>query len=190
MIIPNIWEYKKCSKPPTRVAVSLINHPFWGTNIYGNPQVAKPKLFSSAPGSNPSSSVADGASRNFLRSGTAWCWPGVVNNFLAIHGCFLKMGVPQIIHLYMGCSLINHLFWGTPIHGTPHMGNNDKHQLGNSANLEHLGKLEIKILANKQCNWWSWKRCGQIWGTWRKTFQHLTAWTIVGNQGHVMEHSA
>ena len=48
---------------------------------------------------------------------------------LRVSGCglglwgFPKIGVPPvIIHLQMGFSIINHLFWGSPIYGHLHTG--------------------------------------------------------------------
>ena len=39
------------------------------------------------------------------------------------------MGVPLNHPFIDGFSRINHPFWGTPIYGTPHLGNNMKHLL-------------------------------------------------------------
>ena len=47
----------------------------------------------------------------------SWCI------MLSAFGAFHKWGYPQIIHISMGFSLINHPFGGTPIYGNPHLLN-------------------------------------------------------------------
>ena len=42
-----------------------------------SPMVSSWKIRSALPGSNPSPSVAGGASQSPPRSGTAWCWPAM-----------------------------------------------------------------------------------------------------------------
>ena len=52
---------------------------------------------------------------------TPWAKPQRAATPKRIQKCPKSCGYPQIIHFCLGFSMINHLFWGTPTYGNPHI---------------------------------------------------------------------
>ena len=94
----------------------------------------------------------------------------------------------QIIHLFIGFSIINHPFWGIPIFGNTHMriqrkNNSPKARDGPLAS-QHVAKVKSEAFYKKKTaslraknevrnleeNSWSWIRwCGDCVGFWKYT---------------------
>ena len=45
----------------------------------------------------------------------------IIDPLIYVYGSFLKKGYPQIILILVGFSILNHLFWVSPIYGNPHI---------------------------------------------------------------------
>ena len=99
MIIPNNWENKKCSKPPTSYENELfLGVPHLRRPSYGPFDLCESCLLGNWSDFDPSFDILPS-------------FP---------FGAFLKWGYPQIIHFRFGLSLMNHPFLGTPNLGNPH----------------------------------------------------------------------
>ena len=100
---------------------SLINHPFWGNPIYGNPHIVSPFLWIQV------GCLAKAQKMRVLQSvcEATSCWINVAQRdetckYIWYMGISWTGGAPKS-PMSMGCSLINHPFWGTTIYGNPHM---------------------------------------------------------------------
>ena len=82
-------------------------------------------------------------------------------------GCFQKYGqTPQIIHLFIGFSLINHPFWGTIIFGSTPIC---KH--GNAIALSHTSVQGFSCKASV-----SWLKVADCLGVWYSRWAPITSY--------------
>ena len=92
---------------PMTMETSFVFPLFHGQEFGPRPEIAPPGAFR----------VKEWASK--IRKKIQW-WLGVAL-FQETIWRFPEMGVPLvIIHSFLGFSIINHHFWGTPIYGNPH----------------------------------------------------------------------